>query len=130
MIFGIGTDIISLKRLEKSLKRNGDKFAQRILSETELQEYQEATEKNPKLAVTLLAKRFAAKEAISKALGTGMRKGIDFKQLAISHDVLGKPVVILSGNAKDWAAQNNIQKVQITISDEKKYAVAFAVAEV
>lgn len=129
MIFGIGTDIISLKRLEKSLKRNGDKFAQRVLSETELNEFYEVAEKHPKSKVAFLAKRFAAKEAISKALGTGMRKGIDFKQMAISHDVLGKPVVMLSGKAKDWASQNNIQKVQVTISDEKKYAVAFAIAE-
>lgn len=129
MIFGIGTDIISLERIEKSLERNGDKFAQRILSASELNEYQEISEKHPKNTVTFLAKRFAAKEAISKALGTGMRKGIDFVQLSISHDALGKPVVALSDQAAQWAEQNNIQKVQVTISDEKHYAVAFAIAE-
>ncbi|WP_376707947.1 holo-ACP synthase [Kangiella sp. TOML190] len=129
MIFGIGTDIISLERIEQSLERNGDKFAQRILSESELIKYQEISEKHPKSKVAFLAKKFAAKEAISKALGTGMRKGIDFVQLSISHDVLGKPVVTLTGKAEQWAKQNYIQKVQVTISDEKHYAVAFAVAE-
>ncbi len=129
MIFGIGTDIIALQRIEQSLERHGDKFAERILSESELVEYQELPGKHPKSKVAFLAKRFAAKEAISKALGTGMRKGIDFVQFSISHDALGKPVVTLSGKAQTWAKQNHIQKVQVTISDEKHYAVAFAIAE-
>ncbi len=129
MIFGIGTDIISLERIEKSLERNGEKFAERILSETELEEYRELSEKHPNNQAAFLAKRFAAKEAISKALGTGMRKGIDFVQLSINHDALGKPMVSFSGKAAQWAKQNYIQKVQVTISDEKSYAVAFALAE-
>ncbi len=129
MIFGIGTDIISVERIEQSLERHGDKFAERILSEAELEKYQELCKKRPKNKVAFLAKRFAAKEAISKALGTGMRKGIDFVQLSIIHDALGKPMVTLSGKAEQWAKQNHIQKVQVTLSDEKHYAVAFAVAE-
>ncbi|MRX27342.1 holo-ACP synthase [Kangiella sp. HZ709] len=129
MIFGIGTDIISLERIEKSLERNGEKFAERILTETELEEYRQLSEQHPNNKVAFLAKRFAAKEAISKALGTGMRKGIDFVQLSIVHDALGKPLVALSGKAEFWAKQNHIQKVQVTISDEKSYALAFALAE-
>ncbi|NVK21088.1 MAG: holo-ACP synthase [Kangiellaceae bacterium] len=127
MIFGIGTDIISLERIAKSLARNGDKFAQRILADSEYSAYQE--KKTEKAQIAFLAKRFAAKEAISKALGTGMRNGIDFVQLVISNDELGKPFVELTGKAKEWAEQHNISTIQLTISDEQHYAVVFVVAE-
>ena len=123
-IFGVGTDIVKFERLERSLERHGDKFAERILSPNELEQYQD---KNNKVA--FLAKRFAAKEAISKALGTGMRKGIDFKHLEVSNDELGKPQVSLYFQAKDWASEQNIEQVHLSISDEKDVAVAFAIAE-
>ena len=80
-IFGIGTDIVNVKRMEKSLRRNGDAFKKRIFSKNEII-YCER-KKNPS---TFYAKRFAAKEALSKALGTGIRKGIDFKNIEISND--------------------------------------------
>ncbi|GAA4363594.1 holo-ACP synthase [Kangiella marina] len=123
-IFGVGTDIIALTRVERSLERHGDKFAQRILSARELDEY--AIKRNK---VAYLAKRFAAKEAISKALGTGMREGIDFKQLIIINDELGKPCVTLENQAKDWAERHNIENIHLSISDEKDTAVAFAITE-
>ena len=123
-IFGVGTDIVKLERVERSYQRHGDKFAERILSPDELVAY--VSKKNK---VTYLAKRFAAKEAISKALGTGMREGIDFKQLSIVSNQLGKPEVILQGKAQDWAQNNKITRVHISISDERDAAVAFAMAE-
>ncbi|MBV34366.1 MAG: holo-ACP synthase [Rickettsiales bacterium] len=123
-IFGVGTDIVKLERVERSYQRHGDKFAERILSPDELVAY--VSKKNK---VTYLAKRFAAKEAISKALGTGMREGIDFKQLSIVSNQLGKPEVILQGKAQDWAQNNKITRVHISISDERDAAVAFAIAE-
>ena len=123
-IFGIGTDIVSLERVERSYQRHGNKFAERILSAVELEVY---SEKNNK--VTYLAKRFAAKEAISKALGTGMRKGIDFKQLSIVTNQLGKPEVVLQGKAQEWAQKSEITKVHLSISDERDAALAFAIAE-
>lgn len=126
-IWGIGTDIISLERIEQSITRNGEKFAQRILAESELVELDALS--SEKATIAFLAKRFTAKEAISKALGTGMRGGIDFKQLVITHDDLGKPVVVLEGKAKEYATDKNIATVSVTISDEQSYAVAFAVAE-
>ncbi|AOE50393.1 holo-ACP synthase [Kangiella sediminilitoris] len=123
-IFGVGTDIVSLARIERSFQRHGDKFAERILSDIELNEYQQKKNKQ-----AYLAKRFAAKEAISKALGTGMRKGIHFQQLVIVSSELGKPEVQLYGAAKDWASKQHINTIHLTISDERDFAVAFAVAE-
>lgn len=124
-IFGVGTDIVKLERVERSYQRHGDKFAERILSSDELEAY--VSKKNK---VTYLAKRFAAKEAISKALGTGMREGIDFKQLSIVSNQLGKPEVVLQGKAQDWAQNNKIARVHLSISDERDAAVAFAIAEI
>ncbi|GAA0199605.1 holo-ACP synthase [Kangiella japonica] len=123
-IFGVGTDIVKLERVERSYQRHGDKFAERILSADELEAY--VTKKNKP---TYLAKRFAAKEAISKALGTGMREGIDFKQLSIVSNQLGKPEVVLQGKAEEWAQNNKITRVHLSISDERDAAVAFAIAE-
>ncbi|MCW8856285.1 MAG: holo-ACP synthase [Kangiella sp.] len=124
MIYGVGTDIVDIERIERSLERQGDKFAERILAPVELETYYEIKQK-----INYLAKRFAAKEAVSKALGTGMRNGIDFQQLVISNDEIGKPQVTLVGNAKVWSEQHRITNIHLSISDEKKHAVAFAIAE-
>lgn len=124
MIFGVGTDIVDIARIERSVERHGDKFAERILSPEEKEIYHKTKNK-----INYLAKRFAAKEAVSKALGTGMRHGIDFVQLVITNDELGKPQVVLEGKAQGWSEQNKITKIHLSISDEKQHAVAFAIAE-
>lgn len=124
MISGVGTDIVEIERIERSLERHGDKFAERILAPAEIELYQKTKNK-----INYLAKRFAAKEAVSKALGTGMRQGIDFVQLVISNDEIGKPQVTLEGKALAWSQQNKITKIHLSISDEKKHAIAFAIAE-
>ena len=87
-IFGIGTDIVNIKRLEKSLKKNGNNFKKRIFSKKEIVYCEKK-----KYPYSYFAKRFAAKEALSKALGTGIRKGISFKNIVISNDMLGKPSI-------------------------------------
>ncbi|MBD3667112.1 MAG: holo-ACP synthase [Kangiella sp.] len=124
MIFGVGTDIVDIERIERSVERHGEKFAERILASIEMEFYQQTRNK-----INYLAKRFAAKEAVSKALGTGMRHGIDFVQLIISNDEIGKPKVTLESKALAWAEKHKITKIHLSISDEKKHAVAFAVAE-
>lgn len=124
MIFGVGADIVDIERIERSVERHGEKFAERILAPAEIELYQQTKNK-----INYLAKRFAAKEAVSKALGTGMRQGIDFVQLVISNDEIGKPQVTLEGEALAWSQQNKITKIHLSISDEKKHAVAFAIAE-
>lgn len=124
MIFGVGTDIVDIERIKRSTERHGDKFAERILAPQEMAIYQ-----NTKNKIHYLAKRFAAKEAVSKSLGTGMRQGIDFVQLIITNDEIGKPQVVLEGKALAWSEQNKITKIHLSISDEKTQAVAFAIAE-
>ena len=120
MIFGIGTDIVSVKRMQENIDKFGDKFAKRILSDEELEEYNRYTEPS-----RLLAKRFAAKEAASKAMGTGFRDGITLKQIFITHDSLGKPILNFSELANAFLTKNKIIESHVSISDEQDYAVAY-----
>jgi holo-[acyl-carrier protein] synthase len=123
-IVGIGTDIVEIKRIEQSFQKFGERFAHRILSETELKS--KSYQYQP---VHYLAKRFAAKEAIMKALGTGLARGIRFDDFSVLNDEQGKPIVEVQGVAKELMDQMKIRRLHISISDEKKQAVAFAIAE-
>ena len=121
-IFGIGTDIVNIKRMEKSLKKNGSKFKNRIFSKKEI-EYCE----NSKNSFAFYAKRFAAKEALSKALGTGIRKGISFKNIEISNDKLGKPFINLNGSTADFLKKKIKTKkysIYLSLSDDEPWAQA------
>lgn len=124
MIFGIGTDIVEVSRIEASLEKFGDEFAARILSEHEMLEYQQTN-----LKARFLAKRFAAKEAFSKAWGTGIRDEATFENIAVSHDDLGKPLLALAPVLQTKLDEKNISSMHISISDEKNLAVAFVVLE-
>lgn len=124
MIFGIGTDIVEVVRIEASIKQFGDEFAKRILTESEFASYQSSRTK-PRF----LAKRFAAKEAFSKALGTGLRAPATFHNIAVSHDRLGKPILILAQDLQAFLITKNITQTHISISDEKNMAAAFVVLE-
>ncbi len=124
MIFGIGTDIVEVARIEASIAQFGDDFAKRILAESEYTSYQESH-----IKPRFLAKRFAAKEAFSKALGTGLRTPATFQNIAVSHDDLGKPILLLNPELQRFLNSKNITKTHISISDEKNLAVAFVVLE-
>ena len=124
MIFGIGTDIVEVARIEASLAQFGDDFAKRILAEIEFVSYQDSHIKS-----RFLAKRFAAKEAFSKALGTGLRAPATFQNIAVSHDDLGKPILILAAELQNFMSTKNITQTHISISDEKNLAAAFVVLE-
>lgn len=124
MIFGIGTDIVEVSRIEASIEKFGDDFAERILAESELQSYHDSL-----IKPRFLAKRFAAKEAFSKALGTGLREPATFQNIAVSHDDLGKPILVLAQPLQDFLATKAIQHMHISISDEKNLAAAFVVLE-
>jgi holo-[acyl-carrier protein] synthase len=125
MIFGIGTDIVEVARIEASIQHFGDDFAKRILAESELASYFQSQIKG-----RFLAKRFAAKEAFSKALGTGIREPATFQNIAVSHDDLGKPLLVLSTELQYFLQSKNIMQMHISISDEKNLATAFVVLEV
>ena len=129
MIFGIGTDIVEVGRIEASIIQFGDDFAKRILAESELENYENLTIKDGRIKARFLAKRFAAKEAFSKALGTGLRAPATFQNIAIGHDDLGKPLLILAAELQLFLLAKNITQMHISISDEKNLAAAFVVLE-
>ena len=124
MIYGIGTDIVEVGRIESSIEKFGDDFAKRILAESEMPSYLATLIKS-----RFIAKRFAAKEAFSKALGTGLRVPVTFQNIAVSHDALGKPILVLAKELQDFLTVKNISRMHITISDEKNLAAAFVVLE-
>jgi holo-[acyl-carrier protein] synthase len=124
MIFGIGTDIVEVSRIEASIHQFGDDFAKRILATSEFQSYQDS-----QIKPRFLAKRFAAKEAFSKALGTGLRAPATFQNIAVSHDDLGKPVLLLADELQFFLDSKRITQTHISISDEKNLAAAFVVLE-
>lgn len=120
-IAGIGTDIVAIARIKAIWKRFGLDFAQRILTPLELEEL-----KSIKDPIAFLAKRYAAKEAVSKALGTGFRPhGIVLRDIGVSHDALGRPHLHFLGRAKEVMQANKVVDSHISISDEREFALAF-----
>ena len=124
MIFGIGTDIVEVARIEASIAQFGDEFAKRILADDEFSMYLQSM-----IKARFLAKRFAAKEAVSKALGTGLRDPATFQNIAVAHDDLGKPILVLASELQDFLQSRQITKMHISISDERNLATAFVVLE-
>lgn len=124
MIVGLGTDIVERRRIQASLDRLGNKFAERILTTDELGEFLAS-----KQAGALLAKRFAAKEAAVKALGLGIGNGISWQQVSISHNDLGAPLLGFTGFAKEHCEKLGVKHVHLSISDEQHYAVATVILE-
>ena len=124
MIYGIGTDIVERARIEKLWDEHGQAFAKRILTKYEL----DALAKQTKNSAAFITKRFAAKEAIAKALGTGFRDQVLITQVGIETDPNGKPQVAFYGITKQFVATLGVAQVHISISDEADYVVAFAIA--
>ncbi|MGX5914284.1 holo-ACP synthase [Aliidiomarina sp. Khilg15.8] len=121
-IVGIGTDIVSIARIEKALSRNSE-FAERVLTPAEMQEFAAA----PKPAA-FLAKRFAAKEAAAKALGTGIGE-VSFQHIYVDHTAAGQPLLRLFDNADAQAGILGARSFHISISDEREFAIAYVVLE-
>ena len=121
-ILGIGTDIVNIKRMKKFLKKGGSRFKNRIFSKKEIVYCD--TKSNPS---AYYAKRFAAKEALTKALGTGIRKGINFKHIEITNDSLGKPSIILKGSTNSFLkrkTKNKKYSIYLSLSDDAPWAQA------
>ncbi|NRB68530.1 MAG: holo-ACP synthase [Vibrio sp.] len=123
-IVGLGTDIAEIERVEKALSRSGEAFARRILTDIELQRFQSLKQQG-----RFLAKRFAAKEAASKALGTGIALGVTFHDFTITNDEYGAPNLSLSGKALEFAQKKQVESIHLSISDERHYAVATVIYE-
>jgi holo-[acyl-carrier protein] synthase len=121
-VIAVGTDILKVERIDDVVGRLGDRFVQRILTGQEQDEYRASKQAN-----RLLAKRFAAKEAIAKALGTGIGRGVSWQDIQIEHDANGAPQVRLSGGAAAAAAARGGSRIELSLADEIEYVVAFAV---
>lgn len=124
MIIGIGTDLVNISRIEKSLSRFGDDFAKRILTADEFDIFLQHKNKP-----TYLAARFAVKEAVVKAFGTGFSQGIYFSQIGVKNNAAGKPDLYFLGKALGFFQQKNILQAHLSITHEKDYAFAFVVFE-
>ena len=121
VVQGIGVDIVKLERIEAAHRRFGDRFARKVLSAEELS--------GGPITSSLIAKRFAAKEAIAKALGTGFRGGITMPSITITKNSLNKPQVVLTGAAAERLRVIGAQQVLVSIADEVDSVVAFAIAQ-
>ena len=124
MISGIGTDIVRIQRMADNLDRYGERFAARILTEAEMVVYRDSSQQPQ-----FLAKRFAAKEAAAKALGTGFRNGLSLKDIGVKNDLLGKPELAFSERARQTLQNQGIGASHLSLSDETEYAIAYVVFE-
>ena len=128
MIIGVGADLCDIRRIQESLDRFGDRFKQRCFTEIE----RERSDRKPDAAWSY-AKRFAAKEACAKALGTGMRRDVYWKDMGVVNQRSGKPTLALTGHAAEHLVQltppGHAPHIHLTLSDEHPYALAFVVIE-
>ena len=124
MIYGVGTDLIEVRRIEEVLRRFGERFAKRILCEPELRRFR--AHKQP---VAYLAKRFAAKEAFTKALGTGIRSPANWHGVWVVNLPSGKPVLQFSEPLKKLLERKGVTETHVSLSDEKGIAFATVILE-
>ena len=123
MIVGVGADIVDVNRIGKSLARFGDRFLKKILSQPEVR-----VDLRGRQLTTYVARQFAAKEAVAKALGTGMRGGVSFGAIQVLRNRYGVPYVELTGKATERARRIGASNIQISLSDERDYAIAYVIA--
>ena len=125
MIYGVGTDIVNIDRVKEILSKNRDGFIKRVLSE-----HEQALFKNKSDSAAYCAKRFAAKEAFAKALGTGIGRVVSFQDLTVRNNENGKPHFIPSEKLRQYLVEKKIKQGHLSISDESQNAIAFVVLEV
>jgi len=126
MIYGIGTDIVQISRIEAALARNGDRFAEKILGPQELEKFHARRAKHEVRGLRFLATRFSAKEAFSKAIGLGMRMPMTWRAAQMLNAPSGKPTIVCSGVLEEFMRRHRLT-AQVTISDEADYGVAFVI---
>jgi len=124
VIYGIGTDIVSIERVQEILKKNRDGFINRVLTE-----HERALFANKADSAAFCSKRFAAKEAFSKALGTGIGRVVSFQDLTVRNNENGKPYFMPSEKLRLYLQEKGIKQGHLSISDESSNALAFVVLE-
>jgi len=128
VIFGIGTDICDIRRIEAALQRRGSRFAEKVLGASELTVFSARRERIAARGVRYLATRFSAKEAFSKAIGLGLRTPMTWRACEIVNAASGKPVIALNGALAAWFSERRLV-AHVTVTDESDYAAAFVVVE-
>ena len=128
MIHGIGTDICDIRRIEATLARRGERFAEKVLGTDELKVFHARRARSEARGVRYLATRFSAKEAFSKAIGLGLRLPMRLPDCQILNEPSGRPVLRLSGDLAAWCGERGLTGL-VTMSDETDYAVSFVVME-
>ena len=128
MIYGIGTDICDLRRLRATLARRGDRFAEKVLGEHEIEVFRARRARVEARGVAYLATRFSAKEAFSKAIGLGIHMPMTWRACEILNLPSGQPVIRLNGALADWFAERGLT-AHVTVTDETDYAASFVVVE-
>lgn len=127
MIIGIGSDLCNIERIQRSLDRFGDRFVQRVFTETERRK----AESRPFTRAGTYAKRFAAKEAFSKAIGTGFKRGVFMKDIGVVNQPSGAPTLALTGGAKErldeMTPEGHAAQVHLTMTDDHPFAQAFVI---
>ena len=121
MIYGIGTDIIDIRRIKKIIDKYGYRFKKKCFHKTEIEKSE-----NRLNSVESYAKRYAAKEACAKALGTGLARGVFWKDIEVRNNKYGKPFIYLHNNAKKFLTSElkNTYRIEVSLSDEKEFAIA------
>ena len=129
MIVGIGSDLCNIARIEKSLARWSDRFLERVFTETE----RAKAEKRPFTRAGTYAKRFAAKEAYSKAVGTGFKRGVYMKDIGVANLPSGAPTLVLTGGAKErldaLTPAGHAARIHLTMTDDHPFAMAVVIIE-
>jgi holo-[acyl-carrier protein] synthase len=128
MIYGIGTDICDIRRIEATLGRQGERFAAKVLGPQELLVFRQRRGRIESRGVRYLATRFSAKEAFSKAIGLGIRMPMTWRSCEILNSPSGQPFVQLHGALADWFAERGLT-AHVTVTDESDYAATFVVVE-
>ena len=127
-IFGIGTDICDIRRIRAAFDRHGERFAQKVLSEAEMQTFRARSARWPDRGVRFLATRFSVKEAFSKAIGLGMRMPMTWRHCEVGRLPSGQPTIVLYGALKEWCAMRQL-RAHVTLSDETDYATSQVIVE-
>ena len=128
MIYGIGTDICDIRRIRASLEKHGERFAQKVLSDNELNTYRARSERWPERGVRYVATRFSAKEAFSKAIGMGMRMPMTWRSCEVAKLPSGQPTLVLHGELKAWFEAKGLS-AHVSVSDESDDATSYVVVE-
>jgi holo-[acyl-carrier protein] synthase len=124
MVLGLGTDLIETRRVQESIDRFGERFLERIFTAEEIAYCQ-----RKKNAAESFAARFAAKEAGAKALGTGISRGVSWKEFEVRRERSGRPTLHLTGRASEWAKEMGVRRVQLSLTHSREIAMAVVVME-